>query len=430
MTPRTTLILTLVAILCVCCEGSLLEAGLVGYWSFEATDSSGNYLDASGNGNTAVNSGATSATGKIGSAAYFNGSAILTAADSTSLDSATGAGQDRTVAFWFKYTTTGNRVVLEKGENRQLVVQTESGTSSKISFRVDSPNTTRPISVSAVNDDTFHHFAATYNGAANLMELFIDGAWQGAGVQVAPADNDYPLAIGARVGPIAPYIGTLDDVALWNQRLSSAQIKALSQGITTPLTAAQRIDGVTYRYASNADSQPAGGYPDTGTTELTDVRLGSTSWSDAAWVGFRDPAGGGGDSGLAQPQIDFDLQQFSLVDGVRIDYLVDQGGGINAPDGVDVLAYQDAGYTTLLQSTTSTAFENVNGVRSLTFAFDPVGARYLRLAFHNDREWTFLSEVTFFQLVPEPSSLALTLGAGVMAIAWVGRRRQRLGVAR
>ena len=215
------------------------EGALIAYYGFENALNLG--ADSSTYANTGtVLGGVTSVAGRIGAgaAAFDGGASYIRVPDSASLDSAAGTGLDRTVAFWFKTATVDNRVILEKGSNTHMVIQTESVTAppGKISWRVDTANAPRVISSNPVNDSVWHHYAATYRGDRNVMEIFIDGVSQGTNVQASPAANNFPLVIGARDGGAFGYPGSLDDVAIWSQPLSPQQVKSLASGASNPLS--------------------------------------------------------------------------------------------------------------------------------------------------------------------------------------------------
>ncbi len=232
--------------------------GLVGHWTFDNGGALG--TDSSGYGNDGAVLGDTAPTaGVVGGAALFDGNAdYIRVPDSASLDTAAGAGLDRTVAFWFKTATSQNRVVLEKGGNQHMVVQTESVTTPPglISWRVNGPNANRVTSLDRVDDGAWHHYVATYHGANNRMELAIDGVSQGSSIQASSGANNSPVVIGARDGGGFGFPGSMDDVAIWNRRLSGAEIAAIyeagSQG--SSLSGATTREYTAYTWAMLEDN--------------------------------------------------------------------------------------------------------------------------------------------------------------------------------
>ncbi|HPP54037.1 MAG TPA: LamG domain-containing protein, partial [Thermoguttaceae bacterium] len=389
------------------------QASLVAYWSFDQQSGS-DFLDSSGNNNTAVNNGnVTTVSGVVGNAANFAGNGILTVADSASLDSAADSKASRSVAFWFKTTTTSNLVVLEKGTNQHFVVQTESTTTppGKISFRVDTVNTNRVMSNNPVNDGNWHHFVATFDvGAGNLMSLYIDGVLQATNTQASPAANDDPFVIGARPGSggslIAPFVGSLDELVVWSRPLAPPEIVALSQGVS-PLNLFSTVAlHPTYQYTGSIGPYPSSTRNDPNRTKLTDGVFGSTSIDDGKWVAFRDPLGYGNDNGEPQPQIDFSFGLYGLrITDLQVQYLRAAGAGIFEPSSLVVEFYKDPAFSQMVGTYTITGFASTDGVFYKTFTFPaPVYAEYARLKFYNVQEWTWLGEVMFFGSVPEPSS--------------------------
>ncbi|MDX1638447.1 MAG: LamG-like jellyroll fold domain-containing protein [Balneolaceae bacterium] len=86
-----------------------------------------------------------------------------------------------TVEFWIKSSVIDNRVVLEKSrDNSHYHVQIVSGSSyggdRKLLFGVSSSlSNGRALSQSEVFDGNWHHVAATYDDASDLIQIYMDG---------------------------------------------------------------------------------------------------------------------------------------------------------------------------------------------------------------------------------------------------------------
>lgn len=206
---------------------------------------------------------------------------------------------------------------------------------------------------------------------------------------------------------------------------------ALVVGFGAAGVSAAPVAVVSYTYDAVNGEIPSGSYPDgtysqatpTGTpTELDDgLRPATASYTDANWVGINDHPTV--DDGRPQPLLTFDLGADYVLDQVTIEYLSDVGNIVFPPDRVDITFAPDGGtfttapltYSTFTQTTTPT-------IQQSTVDLGGATARYVRMAFYNDREWTFLSEFDFEGTpVPEPSGL-LAVGAGAM-MTLLRRRR-------
>ncbi len=208
-----------------------LTPGLVVYLRFE-----GNANDSSGNGNNGSLGGGgaepTLATGQSGQAYSFDGGDIITVADSATLDSATGAGQARTILFRFKDTIDANTVMVEKGTNKHFVIQTKPGANTgKIGWRVEVGGGNDILSLgSSFNDDAWHRLMAVFTSGSNAI-LYIDGASEGSDPnQVGPADDNDAFVIGARAGPIGGYTGTIDELLIYNRAVPEGEGRQIIMG--------------------------------------------------------------------------------------------------------------------------------------------------------------------------------------------------------
>lgn len=421
--------------------------GLVGHWSFDTGGDLGDDSTANNNDGVLVNSSGTpsATTGILSGGINFSGvSGFVSVPDSSSLDSATGSGQARTVAFWFKTTTTGNTVIAEKGTNKHFVVQTAGSQPGGMQWRVTTSGS-NAVTPTDFNDDQWHHFVGVHNGTSN--RILIDGVLQvGSNSTAAPGDDGDPLVFGARAGGLFSYPGQLDDAGIWNRELNLPEVLGLYQSgsPSSNISAATEvavsllpgeITGVTYAYTDPAaESQPSSfnsTYLDAGNTKLTDrlTSLGnSEAFQDNSWAGFRDEAP---DSTGPQPEITFDLGSVTNLDDMIITYLAGDSAGINAPDSLNVLVSDDGSlFTPAL--TGAMPFDPTGGalfVDDVTIDLSGFSGQFVRLQFFNDTQWTFLGEVTFTAdlAIPEPASIAIwsLIGLGLCGYGIARRRRTR-----
>ena len=105
----------------------------------------------------------------------------------------------------------------------------------------------------------------------------------------------------------------------------------------------------------------------------------------------------GPDSRLVQPRIEFDLGEASNVTGVEIVYLVHPKGAVFAPDRVEITLADDDQFSDTSRTLSSRDFStaNVERVATARIEFPATRARFVRLDFYNDGQWTFLCEVRF-----------------------------------
>jgi hypothetical protein len=200
---------------------------------------------------------------------------------------------------------------------------------------------------------------------------------------------------------------------------------------------------------------------------LTDELIGGNNWliTPAQYLGWSDagyvPVDGGVDSGVAQPQLTFDLGGNYFVDSVTLHYIVDYPAGtlranLRAPDSVTATfsASGTAGpfggnliETGFDDSPESDATAGGGQARSLTINLGSTPANAVRLDFRTDGEWLFLSQVTFrgraitnvvapihaTALLDTPPSFNAEAGAGLLtdeiigANNWLNAPRQYLG---
>jgi len=99
-----------------------------------------------------------------------------------------------------------------------------SGTSSTVAFSTTGLSNVDLSSARSVNDGLWHHLAAVYDGTNKY--IYIDGTLDASvAVTGTLAQNAYPVRIGENAQATGRYFnGFIDEVGLYNQALSSAQI--------------------------------------------------------------------------------------------------------------------------------------------------------------------------------------------------------------
>jgi hypothetical protein len=208
-----------------------------GYWKFnEGADNM-----CSGGTNDACNSGSAGSTydaaqsnmsvpatstsgwtqsGKLSRALLFDGTDDIVTASGLPSDFFTGSWSQ---TLWIKTTQTGNKVLTEKGSNLAFIQtnsgQIRAGTTTTAGDYFDT--TGSPL----ITDDNWHHIAVTYDGSSNALNIYIDGIRRGGGTtgnDVSSSATAY--AIGSRIGSVAPFSGTIDEVKVFTSVLTADQI--------------------------------------------------------------------------------------------------------------------------------------------------------------------------------------------------------------
>lgn len=193
----------------------------------------GNGNDVSGTGNNATNYGATFINDRNGvpnTAASFNGStAYMTVAAPTFTFTSTGSF---TYSVWInKQTQPAAGIVLMTGtsvaNNFITIIQGASnevfGTNKQQSawVYINCPHTL----------NVWDHYVATYN--AGTMNFYKNGVFQSTGTfsYTGVTSANLPFFIGKGFGG-GNFLGSIDDVGVWNRALTQQEIIALYNAIT------------------------------------------------------------------------------------------------------------------------------------------------------------------------------------------------------
>ncbi len=219
----------------------LSGGGLVGYWPFDGNSlnwATGQALDMSGSGNngTLVSMSTTTSpvAGKIGQALSFNGTnQWVSFPDSPSLHFTYFTG-----AVWFKTTNTNKALPLlvssTAGSFRSPLMMANSTGSGgawqdgTIAFWNGAVWTTYALGAGKVGDGKWHLMVATAGNSD--IRIYWDG------VQVAQSSsypNNFSVYAPYRIGSdalhtaLTPFVGTIDDVRIYNRVLSGSEVKTL-----------------------------------------------------------------------------------------------------------------------------------------------------------------------------------------------------------
>jgi hypothetical protein len=204
--------------------------------------------DSSGNGNNGTISGATWATGKSGSGLSFDGNDYVNKATPSavlkpSLEVATAA--------WIKMsgTDTGGAEIVSMGDSYAIRVQTNGN----IQFFYYNGTTWKSIITTGVNvrDGAWHHIVGQKTSTA--LQIYVDGIskastpntgtiayTQGTGLFIGKHGNG---------GTIYDFVGSIDDVRIYNRALSNQEVLDLYNNTSTVIS-----NGLQFQYALNEGS--------------------------------------------------------------------------------------------------------------------------------------------------------------------------------
>ncbi|HWN95248.1 MAG TPA: LamG-like jellyroll fold domain-containing protein, partial [Methylomirabilota bacterium] len=227
-------------------------ATLVSYWPFN-----GNATATRGTSGTLVGGVTVAAdrNGVAGGALGFSGaSQYVTVPAGGGLNAATAG----TVSMWVKWTGTQDAdccstfgAVLARQANglfsdNILALNSADPNTARLVWRQSGGPAPVLITSSSAVGTTWHHIAVTF--ASGGSTLYIDGIAQGTAAGGAMNNNaSIALSIGAWAGDGAGFsTSSIDDVAIWDQPLSPAQIAQLAAQSKTPLDFALPETAVYY----------------------------------------------------------------------------------------------------------------------------------------------------------------------------------------
>jgi hypothetical protein len=209
-----------------------LPSGLVAAIGFNES-SGASSSDLSGNGHTAtlVNAPAWVA-GQYGNALSFNGTNnAVTLANPGTLDF---GGSNFTIMLWAKRNALGGTVQRHLFSKCHATLW-QSGCKelyfygNQLNFGSYASGDVVSVSVA---DTNWHHYAVVFTRATNTVQIYLDGTLRTTATKNLEADNTAHLVTIGNHGGANPFSGLIDELRVYNQALTAAQVAALS---TTPL---------------------------------------------------------------------------------------------------------------------------------------------------------------------------------------------------
>lgn len=219
--------------------------GLIGWWPFN-----GNANDESGNGNNGTVNGAVLTEDRYrntNSAYYFDGlNDNIMASPNLPIGSA-----PRTVSSWFK--TTASYIYTSQYNYIQNITGYGSGAVGLVIFpqHIRAPmgkayfesgsGSNQIYSGNIVNDGAWHLLTTTYGGNNSKVKMYIDGQIQDSTANITLSTVNSLFGIGNAPWANIPFLGSIDDIGLWNRVLSEGEISNLYQSGYIDSTSINRI---------------------------------------------------------------------------------------------------------------------------------------------------------------------------------------------
>lgn len=206
------------------------SATLLGHWSFNGGLTSDE-------GVTATNNGAATTTGLDGSVAYsFDGDSMVLDASVTP----TGA-TNRTICVWAQVAASdfnGGTVFYSGafGDCREFSLRVHAYISGRWSVSYYGSCDT-DVDASATADDGWHHLCLRYDGTH--WAFFVDGLLLHEQAAALDTGSTYPLQLGMRPNNILPLTGSLDELYVYSDALTAADISLLHT-LYTPMPTSTR----------------------------------------------------------------------------------------------------------------------------------------------------------------------------------------------
>ncbi len=211
------------------------DSSLVALWTLDEGVGPIAY-DYSGQNSTGTWSGASPyyAAAKIGA---YSGSFNISGGDTLVMSNSAilemNAAASFTLAGWGNTaTSTTGQSIIGKRNGTPYYQLRMIGTQSSFAVRDVSNNIAGIIAGPNIIDGSWHYLVGTFNRSTALMTLYVDGSVAGTSSISAIGDltTGNALHLGDFGGVGQPFIGSIDDIRIYNRALSAAEIVALYNG--------------------------------------------------------------------------------------------------------------------------------------------------------------------------------------------------------
>lgn len=219
---------------------SILDKVISGW---RLNDISGNLVDSIGSNDLTATDVTYSVPGKVGTCVSFSGvstsKGIITNANQVGLNIPNG--DERSVAFWFKTSSTNQQIMLDK----RTVSDSSPGAfqyylfpsgAVEIYYQADGGSTvTLDSATTGLNDGNWHLIVTTFTRTTTGLRLFIDNVEdanspKNSGALGAIASSgDFTLGC-SNFSTAYQYTGQLDEVVIWNRVISPPERSVLWNG--------------------------------------------------------------------------------------------------------------------------------------------------------------------------------------------------------
>ncbi|MCB0164434.1 MAG: putative Ig domain-containing protein [Anaerolineae bacterium] len=260
---------------------SVCPADMSAHWKLDEVGSPTNFIDSYGGNNGTCTPGScpTPGAGIVNGGLVFNGNHMVDVPNSASFNWANS--DSFSLEAWIKpaQACTGTEVILGKYASSGATwwLGCEDGSNTAGLFLRDSTSNTLTLEgTKDLNDGQWHHLVATRNAATNEHHLYVDGVSEASSTYsfTGTFSNSSPLNLGYYItnSPDFPFIGTLDEVAIYKRVLSSGEITSHYNagsgqaycGQQAPVIISTPVTEVTvnqpYSYDVNATGNPTPTY--------------------------------------------------------------------------------------------------------------------------------------------------------------------------